>query len=547
MNDIEILKQALERDEPPAIVQHVQLVRAAMRSDPAAAGRLMQSAYVRGLESAYLTGDGAGLATLARLGAVVLESVGEHAGAIARLDQALTVAVDNSEARARILAARAVYQAQGQQSSDANDSLAAAVAAMPDRPSAEALLELEMSAVVVALVDLALGDLERVASTIASAQTERLDSIASALMVYLTAALAAAGDSNEARAWADALEGYAGAVQHPARSIDAQVAQVALKARRSLDTDRKDIDDIDDRAQTTFNNGALWRTRVLSIYTALMRGDRLAARASVERLEEHRPLMHPAFQSASEGFALAVLAMLEPGVAVESAVPPEQATLLSISGAFASAEAIAVAGSRSRAADWLTWFDRSLPDRVVTSLEWPACRKRVEGLLLLRLGDHREAVIRLQAGVRCCDQRGDVVQAGIGRIQLAEALARGSGILHPSYRALLISEANPDALRDLGVDPIPFAYATSRTFLREEKNPERGGLTPREIQVLGRLAQGMSYNSIAKELNINPRTVGVHASHCYEKLGVRNRVEAVQTAQQLGIVWPLPPAPRRDP
>ncbi|MBT5774522.1 MAG: response regulator transcription factor [Dehalococcoidia bacterium] len=246
--------------------------------------------------------------------------------------------------------------------------------------------------------------------------------------------------------------------------------------------------------------------------------------------------MHLAFQSASDGFALAVRAMLEPGVTIESAMPPEQATLLSISGALASAEATAIAGSQSRAADWLTWFDRSLPARVVTSMEWPVCRKRVEGLLLLRLGDSREAVVRLREAVRCCDERGDAVQAGIGRIQLAEALVRGSGVLHPSYRALLIGQADPDALRNLGVDPIPFAYAASRTFLREEKQPERGGLTPREVQVLGRLAQGMTYDAIGKELKINPRTVGVHASHCYEKLGVRNRVEAVQTATRLGIV-----------
>ena len=86
------------------------------------------------------------------------------------------------------------------------------------------------------------------------------------------------------------------------------------------------------------------------------------------------------------------------------------------------------------------------------------------------------------------------------------------------------------------IDPIPFVYAASGTFLREEQMPERGGLTPREAQVLGRLAKGMSYREIGADLGINSRTVGVHASHCYEKPGVRNRVEAVKLAQQLAVV-----------
>ncbi len=106
----------------------------------------------------------------------------------------------------------------------------------------------------------------------------------------------------------------------------------------------------------------------------------------------------------------------------------------------------------------------------------------------------------------------------------------------PAAHARSLRESGAEELRSLGVDPIPFAYAASRTFLRDEQMPERGGLTPREAQVLGRLAKGMTYREIGTDLGINSRTVGVHSSHCYEKLGVRNRVEAVKLAQDLGIV-----------
>jgi DNA-binding NarL/FixJ family response regulator len=212
-------------------------------------------------------------------------------------------------------------------------------------------------------------------------------------------------------------------------------------------------------------------------------------------------------------------------------------TLVALAGALASAEAVAIAGSQSQAADWLRWFTNQLPAHVVSSLEWPTCRSRIEGLLLLRIGREREAVTRLQLGVSCCEDRGAAIEAGIGRVQLAEALQRGHGTtLLPAARARLLSRTGAEDLRSLGIDPIMFAYAASRTFLREEQIPERGGLTPREAQVLGRLARGMTYREIATELGINDRTVGVHASHCYGKLGVRNRVEGVQLARELGIV-----------
>ena len=139
--------------------------------------------------------------------------------------------------------------------------------------------------------------------------------------------------------------------------------------------------------------------------------------------------------------------------------------------------------------------------------------------------------------IKCCEERTDEIQAAIGRVQLAEALLRGrTASMIPRARTVALGKAGAEQLRIAGVDPIRFAYAASRTFLDEAQVPERGGLTPREAQVLGRLAQGMTYDEIGKDLEINPRTVGVHASHCYEKLGVRNRVEAVRLAQDLGIV-----------
>lgn len=532
MTEIDSLREMLDSQRSHESGERARVIRAAMRADPAATHALMDRLYVQGLQEAYAGSDHSGLAALAAVGATELDTIGEHRGAIARLDQALTMVPADSNERARILCHRAVYEGLALNIESARDSLELARHAIPDNAPLESSIELRSCRAILASIEFRIDELQEITAVITEAQANEFDWVASSLMVYLIGALAAVGESGQARAWADGLRGYAGAMGHAARDADARAAQAALRVRLSTDVE---LDVIDEQALRTFNNPALWHIRVLSIHRSLIQGDRVGAAVALEQLERIRPIMHDAYKSGSEGFALAVHALLEPGAVVDIA-PPDVVTSLSVGAALAGAEATAIAGPLTRAADWLKWFDYALPQSVATSLEWPVCRKRVEGLLLLRTGDHREAVVRLQEAIACCDNRGDIVQAAIGRLQLAEALLRGSGVVHPSFREELIAEADPEGLRLLGVDPIPFAYATSRTFLREETAPERGGLTAREAQVLGRLARGDSYNDIAKELNINPRTVGVHASHCYEKLGVRNRVEAVQTAVRLGIV-----------
>lgn len=59
-------------------------------------------------------------------------------------------------------------------------------------------------------------------------------------------------------------------------------------------------------------------------------------------------------------------------------------------------------------------------------------------------------------------------------------------------------------------------------------------LTPRELEVLKLLAQGMSNRAIAEALVISERTVQTHLSSVFDKLGVASRVEAVLYAIRKG-------------
>jgi DNA-binding NarL/FixJ family response regulator len=61
-------------------------------------------------------------------------------------------------------------------------------------------------------------------------------------------------------------------------------------------------------------------------------------------------------------------------------------------------------------------------------------------------------------------------------------------------------------------------------------------LTPRELEVLGLLAQGKSNPTIAEELVISRATVKVHVERIIRKLGVSDRTQAVVRAIELGLV-----------
>jgi DNA-binding CsgD family transcriptional regulator len=67
---------------------------------------------------------------------------------------------------------------------------------------------------------------------------------------------------------------------------------------------------------------------------------------------------------------------------------------------------------------------------------------------------------------------------------------------------------------------------------------EAVGLTPRESVVLDMLATGATARAIARRLAVGERTVQKHLQRVYAKLGVADRLAAVQRAQLLGLLPP---------
>ncbi len=61
-------------------------------------------------------------------------------------------------------------------------------------------------------------------------------------------------------------------------------------------------------------------------------------------------------------------------------------------------------------------------------------------------------------------------------------------------------------------------------------------LTPREIEILGLLAEGQGNKAIAWKLNISEHTVKFHVSSVFSKLNVSSRTEAVTIGVRLGLI-----------
>jgi DNA-binding NarL/FixJ family response regulator len=110
----------------------------------------------------------------------------------------------------------------------------------------------------------------------------------------------------------------------------------------------------------------------------------------------------------------------------------------------------------------------------------------------------------------------------VRRGQLAEAVrtvAAGDSLLHPALTRRLVER--------FVQGPPPGGRPTVLE-----------GLTEREVDVLRLVGRGLSNAEIAAELFVGEATVKTHLGHVLTKLGLRDRVQAVVTAYESGLIRP---------
>jgi DNA-binding CsgD family transcriptional regulator len=73
-------------------------------------------------------------------------------------------------------------------------------------------------------------------------------------------------------------------------------------------------------------------------------------------------------------------------------------------------------------------------------------------------------------------------------------------------------------------------------FLPDQRKREDLGITPREMEILELIAQGMSNREIAGKLFVSENTVKTHSSRVFDKLGAKRRTQAVQLGKEFGLL-----------
>jgi DNA-binding NarL/FixJ family response regulator len=76
-------------------------------------------------------------------------------------------------------------------------------------------------------------------------------------------------------------------------------------------------------------------------------------------------------------------------------------------------------------------------------------------------------------------------------------------------------------------------YFRSGEVPKREVIQDKQIVSPREIEVLDLVAKGYTYNQIAEMLNISTATVKTHMSNVFEKLHVKNKIEALLKTESL--------------
>jgi two-component system response regulator DesR len=164
-----------------------------------------------------------------------------------------------------------------------------------------------------------------------------------------------------------------------------------------------------------------------------------------------------------------------------------------------------------------------------------SARTGAEALALTRRYEPHVALVDLfvgeESGAEICERLRAEVPApqvlfisGAGRLSMSAASAAGAaGFVSKDWPSTDIVQAVRMVSKGM-------------TVFQPQRERPAGELSPREREVLQLMASGATNREIAGSLFLSPYTIKEHTSSLYRKLEVRNRTEAVQRAERLGLI-----------
>ena len=169
------------------------------------------------------------------------------------------------------------------------------------------------------------------------------------------------------------------------------------------------------------------------------------------------------------------------------------------------------------------WVERCISSRSAAEAYALAARYKPHVALVdLFIGEESGPEISAQLRERSPDTK-ILLISGAGRISPGAAKAAGAaGFIPKDWGAADIARA----VRMVGL---------GMTVFQPQVDVDAIPLTSREREVLDLIAAGSTNREIAAALHLSPHTIKEHTSSLYRKLGARNRAEAVQRAQRLGL------------